>query len=328
MDKSSRRCFLEVYVDGFEEPRLMQLEPSVKFHNVLDRFDAAGDLYWGEQRVDPEATPVALRMPCGVEAANELWFVPAAPSPPLPHPQRGTSSLPAHFENTTASTPPPPEQPLQLRRQPAGVVGAPGAVDAPPASWYSRPRLLSPALPQSARLGSIDRPPTAALPQTTAAATVLPPSILKGTPNGSVDASVVAHHAVAPPRHHHYAAAPPNVTAPVPPPAPPTRRNAPILMDPSLLIDEAADVALGAELQRLRSELESLRGRDTAPLRRQVFVRVPDAGIVHAVAHLSQSPSPIRAAAGVEELALDLHDRQMHRLYEQRRLYLTHDARA
>ncbi|KAK7199744.1 hypothetical protein NESM_000020500 [Novymonas esmeraldas] len=292
MDASVRRCFLEVHVDGCEEPRLLQLDPAVKFHNVLDRFEDAGDLYWGEQRIDPDTTPAALGMRCGVDEAHALWFVTAAPQP-VPraashyrasaaanaqgHVRRGASSLPAYSTE--------------------GAAGAP-----PAAALYSRPRLLSPALPAPGAAAAFStptrRPSPAPRPNARAAPAV-------------VDDRVRRHRLFAAP-------APP----PLPPPPPPhttapTRRNAPILMDPELLVD-GLGAAVGSPQPRGSPSRGAWRADSQAAAAaeaiRHVVVRLPS------VAAAATEPS-------VEQLAMDLHDKQMHRLYQQRRLYLTHDPR-
>ncbi|AYU81692.1 hypothetical protein, conserved [Leishmania donovani] len=319
MDTSARRCFLEVYTDGCDEPRLLQLEPTVKFHNVLRRFDEDGDLYWGDHRIDPQTTPVAVGMDCGVDKANTLWFIPAlsrtkpcgvsrvdstAPldSPPRVDATEGPAlrsargtSLPAYFDDRAA-----PWHSSGHHAERGSLIGARmgSASAATTPSWYSRPRLLSPvplSLPR----------PTVRLPHTQA--------------HGS--------EKIAPMRRL-YAAPVPRVPSP-PHSAVPVRRNAPVCIDPHVLVDDTFDAvqALQTELRHLSSEIRAMRLRDpldyssVTPMR-QVVVRPPGMDAAPALA------SPIclsMAEPSVEELATELHHKQMHRLYEQRRLYITHD---
>lgn len=273
MDASQRRCFLEVYTDVDEEPRLLQLEPNVKLRNVLERFDEDGDLYWREQLLDPEATPASLGLPCGVDEANTLRFVPASASY-VPPSATWTSQRTPLVESTAAMQSSPPSLPQETRTPslPA-YVGA--SADAPPAavSWYSRPRLLSPAQPPAA-------------------------SVLVG--RGRASSQNVA---TAAPYDARFAAVPAAYRL-----SAGTRRNRPILMDPALLVDDAGPVeTLRSELRRLQRDVDSLKRRE----------------------RLVESPIPASSSdASVEELATELHDRQMHRLYEQRRLYLTHGQTA
>ncbi|CAG9580207.1 conserved hypothetical protein [Leishmania major strain Friedlin] len=349
MDTSARRCFVEVYTDGCDEPRLLQLEPTVKFHNVLRRFDKDGDLYWGDHRIDPQTTPVAVGMDCGVDKANTLWFIPALPrakpcgvsrvdstaplgSPPpvdategpALRPARGTS-LPAYFDDRAAPWHSSGDHAARGSLIRAWMASASAATTP---SWYSRPRLLSPvplSLPRSA----------VRVPHTQ----VQPPSGMPTDPimhaaggsrhTGAPVAALEAHggEKIAPVRRLCAAPAP---RAPSPPHSTvPVRRNAPVCIDPHVLVDDTSDAveALQTELRHLSSEMRAMRLRNpldynsVTPMR-QVVVRPAGMDAAPAIA------SPIclsMAEPSVEELATELHDKQMHRLYKQRHLYLTHD---
>lgn len=375
MDPSRRRCFLEVYSDDADEPRLLQLEPNVKLHNVLDRFDEEGDLYWQDHRLDPEATPLALGMPCGVDEANVLLFMPAATSAsyyrdepsaewsarrtplvestaamrssppsalaaagePAPQTQRAPS-LPAHFEPGNAAA---------LAEQRTNAAAAPPVAAA--VSWYSRPRLLSPALPAVATRASTNDSPRRPSPltarSTPSRAAKVPREVagpaaaslshaqqlyrqqqppLPPPPEPSVRETVLLQPpppAPAPPQRAAAAVAPPpdrRLQALVP--AAETRRNRPILIDPNVLVDDVGAVeTLQSELRQLRREVRGLKHQHEQQRRAMAAAPCSEG-------RLAVSPSPIPAAStdfSVEELAMELHDKQMHRLYEQRRFYLS-----
>jgi hypothetical protein len=391
MDPSQRRCFLEVHTDEDEEPRLLQLEPNVKFHNVLARFDEEGDLYWQGQSLDPDATPASVGMPCGVDKANTLWFTPAASSYERPSAtwtsqqtplvestaamrspllsgvvavsgdasprQCRAPSLPAYFDGASVSSVANSTPPREARVA-ATATTVPIAI-----SWYSRPRLLSPAPPPSALTANWQReasapcvvwpppPPKSVSPSSNTAS----PYTAQGPRNGPAPASTTLlptqrqfqqQQPPCPPPP--VAAAPPAVHDPHfhvlaasrSPHGGETRRNRPILIDPAVLVDDS----LAGPVQLLRSELCRLQ-RDVAELKHlQVGEqrRSRDARRHHSASREDQvtprrreaevgrvvsSPSPIPALStepSVEELAMELHDKQMHRLYEQRRFYLTH----
>ncbi|KPA84677.1 hypothetical protein ABB37_01187 [Leptomonas pyrrhocoris] len=337
MNPSQRRCFLEVYANDDAEPRLLQLEPNVKLSNVLERFDEVGNLYWQNQPIAPEATPASLGMPCGIDQANTLWFVPTPPSyerpsavwttsqqtplvestaamrtsPPSgfvpgeeeaqpPH-QRHAPSLPAYFDATEST---PSREPRVAMA--SNTAGAASFTPAP--SWYSRPRLLSPARPAvaaaAASTGPLLNSPGA--------------SPLRQAPRSPAPPAAVAsfHPPPAPPLlfapQNHVAVQTLRVARPL---ATETRRNRPIRIDPEVLVDDVGPVELlRSELRRLKRDVEGLKHL-------QVMPRV-------AADMVASSPSPIPASSSadpsVEELAMELHDKQMRRLYEQRRFYLTH----
>ncbi|CBZ29526.1 conserved hypothetical protein [Leishmania mexicana MHOM/GT/2001/U1103] len=349
MDTSARRCFLEVYTDGCDEPRLLQLEPTVKFHNVLRRFDEDGDLYWGDHRIDPQTSPVAVGMDCGVDKMNALWFIPALPraklcgisrvdsiapldSPPLVdategptlRPARGTS-LPAYFDDCAATG-----HSSGGHAKRGSLIGprVPSASAATTPSWYSRPQLLSPAplsLPRPAvRLPHTQAQPPSRMP-TDPVVHAAGDSRRTGVPVAALEAN--GGEKIAPMRRLYAAPAP---RAPSPPQSAVTvRRNAPVCIDPHVLVDDTFDAieALQRELRHLSTEIRAMRLRDprdyssVTPMR-QVLVRPPGMDAVPALV------SPIcfsMKESSVQELATELHDKQMHRLYKQRHLYLTHD---
>ncbi|KPI90824.1 hypothetical protein ABL78_0057 [Leptomonas seymouri] len=409
MDISKRRCFLNVYTYVDEEPRLLQLEPNVKFHNVLGRFDEAGDLYWQEQLIDPEATPASLGMPCGVDQANTLWFMPIASSYEWPSairdvsqrlplvetttamrslssaamrreeersPRQGrAASLPAYFD-ATVNTPPRESRILATGNKSGGAVPATNPV--PVVSWYSRPRLLSPAqpaevtvsaVPQASRQGTASQEAQRRLPSPPIKATPYAPSGKSSCASKlplDVPAAASAtqypvslqHQQQQPPRsppldgvgtllptsHPRLLFAPKDDvrlgSLPVARPhVAETRRNKPILIDPAVLVDDLGPVELlQSELRRLQRDVQGLKSlqveqrrtvnsnphlyRGSAGAPRQKEVLHPSTGVV------ATSPSPIPASAtadaSVEELAMELHSKQMQQLYEQRRFYLTH----
>ncbi|GET91472.1 hypothetical protein, conserved [Leishmania tarentolae] len=347
MDASARRCFLEVYTDGCDEPRLLQLEPTVKFHNVLRRFNEDGDLYWGDYRIDPETTPAAVGMQCGVDKANTLWFIPAFPrgdpcdasrvdstapldSPPpvdttegpVLCPARGTS-LPAHFDDCAAH--------WHISGHRAGrgaIIGEQMASSsaAPTQLWYPRPQLLSPEPPSRLR-SAVKLPHTHA--QRAPRMPTNPVEVeVGGSHHSGVRVDVLEAHSgkkIEPLRPPYTSPAPrvpspPHFTIPV-------RRNAPVCIDSHILVDNTFDAlkALQRELRDLSSEVRAMRLRDPldsssmTPMR-QIVMRSPsmDAAMASPIRRLTTEPS-------VEELATELHDKQMHRLYKQRYLYLTHD---
>ncbi|KAG5470540.1 hypothetical protein LSCM1_01784 [Leishmania martiniquensis] len=302
MDASAGRCFLDVYRDGCDEPRRLQLQPTVKFHNVLKVFGRAGDLYWYGQRIDPQTTPAAVGMSCGIDQANTLWFIPAPPrsqlcavsrvgsTAPLDSPSSAdatmssafhlarSTSLLAHFDDRSV-----PWQRNGHNADSLTLIGARIAslsADHRP-SWYSRPLLLSPVPPP--------------LP---------PPAVTRLS--SAVQASL---------SHQPTRSSPPSANAARPPPAAaPIRRNAAVCIDPHILVDPTSDAVetLQRELRLLSYEVRAMQCRDRldfSPMR-QPAVRPP------------RTTAASVTGPGVEELATELHDRQMRRLYDQRRLCL------
>ncbi|CAJ1033967.1 hypothetical protein Q4I30_006639 [Leishmania utingensis] len=365
MEASARRCFLEVYTDGGNEPRLLQLEPTVKFYNVLKRLGEGGDLYWGDHCIDPQTTPAALGMACGVDEANTLWFIPAPPrakpysvfrddptvsvdSPPLAdateclghRPGCGTS-LPAVLEGSAA-----PRYSSGHGAEHGTLLGARMASSTVPTpSWYTRPRLLSPAPPlfppsvvtplnSAAQMSPTRRPRLAQPPALRAMRSphsqVQPPSRMPRHPvadaaSGTVDVlEGRGSEGTAPMRYLYVARAP--RTPPLRHSAVPVRRNAPVFIDPNTLVDATYDAveALQRELRHLRGEMRAMRlrhGYDASLLTpvRQGEGRLPSMEAPSAL------PSPICLSTmerSVEELATELHDKQMRRLREQRRFLL------
>ncbi|KAG5470954.1 hypothetical protein CUR178_02260 [Leishmania enriettii] len=349
MDACAGRCFLEVYTDGSDEPRLLQLEPTVKFHNVLKVFDSAGDLYWGGHHVDPQTTPAAMGMSYGVDKANTLLFIPAPPrtklcgvsrvdsTAPLDSPMSAdatvssalcpglATSLPAYFDDRAA----PPQSSGHKADHPTLIEARMESVSAaPPPSWYSRPHLLSP-VPPPLPLPAVTRFDSAAQAPPSPRPTLLrPPSVravgplypLLRTPARTTMDAVGATGAPAGGLEVHgakpIAASVPHVRWP-PHAAVPTRRNVTVHIDPHLLVDPTSEAveSLQRELRLLRTEVRAMQLRDrldsnpAAPMR-QVLERPPG---------MNAAPWT------VEELAAELHDRQMHRLYEERHFYLNHD---
>ncbi|KAG5495442.1 hypothetical protein GH5_03103 [Leishmania sp. Ghana 2012 LV757] len=352
MDACAGRCFLKVYRDGSDEPRLLQLEPTVKFHNVLKVFDSAGDLYWGGHHVDPQTTPAAIGMSYGVDKANTLLFIPAPPrtklcgvsrvdsTAPLDSPMSADATvssalcpglatpLPAYFDDRAApqqSSGHNADHPTLIEARMASVSAA------PPPSWYPRPLLLSPVppplpLPAVTRFGSAahappSHRPTLLRPPSVRAVRPLYP-LLRTSARTAMDA-VGASGSPADGLEVHgdepIAASVPHVRWP-PHAAVPARRNVPVYIDPHLLVDPASDVveSLQRELRLLSSEVRAMQLRD----RLDSNPATPMRGVVEQPPGMNAPPS---TQPSVEELAAELHDKQMHRLYEQRHLYLNHD---
>ncbi|KAG5496199.1 hypothetical protein JKF63_02500 [Porcisia hertigi] len=337
MDASRRRCFLEVYTERCSEPRLLQLEPTVKFHNVVKRFDGKGDLYWGDHRIDPETTPAAVGMRCGVDEANTLWYIPAPPRARsynhshvdsaiavhsqasvdgteilAPHPGCGTS-LPAYFEDRTAL--PSSSGHHAMHGRSMKTLGASISPDRA-RLWYSRPRLLSPVPPL---VGGAS--PSRAQPSTTPMHPVADTTLYSDAAvnaaefHGNRQQNAVVQHL--------YGALAPHAPAPSYT-AMSSRRNAPVCIDPHILVDDlddALDVSQ-AVTRRCRDEAHAIPPR--GPLNPGPVAPARPPPSVDTAPGLS---SPIRVstpAPSIEELAAYLHDGQMRRLYEQRRLYIAH----
>ncbi|RNF23801.1 uncharacterized protein Tco025E_02702 [Trypanosoma conorhini] len=77
---STRRSFLEVDVQGEEGHRLLQMEPGVRFKNVLRALRRDGVLLWDGAPLPPSATPLSVGMPCGLANAVHLTLLPRGPA--------------------------------------------------------------------------------------------------------------------------------------------------------------------------------------------------------------------------------------------------------
>lgn len=112
MDPSARRTFLEVYARRRRgEPRLLQLEPYVKFHNVLHTLgDPAGSLYWEKRALSPNDCPRSAGMPHGVDNAIDVFYFPSAAAGAALEEESSSysSNNGVTIGNGRAGTPPPP----------------------------------------------------------------------------------------------------------------------------------------------------------------------------------------------------------------------------